>query len=719
MEVVRGRTEEEKQAAAKAEYEKLLTMRSGGTYIPPARLRALQSQITDKTSKEYQRMAWEALKKSINGLINKVNVSNIKHIVPELFGENLIRGRGLFCRSIMKAQAASLPFTPIYAAMAAIVNTKLPNVGELLLKRLIVQFKKGFKRNDKAVCLSATTFIAHLCNQQVASEVVAAQILLLLLHKPTDDSVEIAVGLTREVGQHLEEMNQAIALAVFDQFRNILHEADIDKRVQYMIEVLFQVRKDKYKDNPAIKEELDLVEEEDQITHVIALDDEIDVQDSLNIFKFDPDWEENEEEYKRTKAEILGEGSDEEDGDEDDSDDSEDDEEKQQEKALEIKDQSNADLVALRKTIYLTIMSSIDPEECCHKLMKVNLPAGFEHELPSMIIECCSQEKTFSKFYGLIGERFAKINRLWTELFEQSFAKYYDTIHRYETNRLRNIARFFGHLLSSDAIGWHVMSNIHLNEEETTSSSRIFIKILFEDLSEAMGMKKLQARLKDDILQPYFEGLFPHDNPRNTRFSINYFTSIKMGALTEEMREYLQNMPKPALPAPPPAADDSDSESSYSSSYSKVGQEACLLRVHHEDELGLSLLRGDEHFRDLLLRLEDGHLRDPSPLLADEHPRDPSLLRVDEHFQDLSHLPEDGQFLDPSLLLADEHYRDLSLHQEGKHVRDLLPLLGDELIRGPCHRRQDGKLLVTIDQTQNHHGLGNEDGRVSLEHWAK
>ena len=87
---------EEKQAAAKAEYEKLLTMRSGGTYIPPARLRALQAQITDKTSKEYQRMAWEALKKSINGLINKVNVSNIKHIVPELFNENLIRGRGLF-----------------------------------------------------------------------------------------------------------------------------------------------------------------------------------------------------------------------------------------------------------------------------------------------------------------------------------------------------------------------------------------------------------------------------------------------------------------------------------------------------------------------------------------------------------------------------------------------------------------------------------------------
>ncbi|RAL02354.1 pre-mRNA-splicing factor CWC22 [Aspergillus ibericus CBS 121593] len=554
-------TEEEKQAAAKAEYEKLLNMRSGGTYIPPARLRALQAQITDKTSKEYQRMAWEALKKSINGLINKVNVSNIKYIVPELFGENLVRGRGLFCRSIMKAQAASLPFTPIYAAMAAIVNTKLPQVGELLLNRLIVQFRKAFKRNDKAVCISSTTFIAHLCNQQVAHEMLAAQILLLLLHKPTDDSVEIAVGLTREVGQHLEEMSGPIALAVFDQFRNILHEADIDKRVQYMIEVLFQVRKDRYKDNPAVKEELDLIEEEDQITHQIGLDDEIETQDSLNIFKYDAEWEQHEEAYKKLKAEILGEGSDDEE-DEDESDESSD-EESEEERKMDIKDQTNTDLVNLRRTIYLTIMSSIDFEECCHKLMKISLPPGLEPELPSMIIECCSQERTYSKFYGLIGERFAKINRLWSDLFEAAFAKYYDTIHRYETNRLRNIARFFGHMISNDAIGWHVMSIIHMNEEETTSSSRIFIKILFQDLGEHMGLPKLQERMRDEILRPSFEGLFPLDNPRNTRFSINYFTSIGMGILTEDMREHLKNLPKPTIPALPPrdGGDESDAES--------------------------------------------------------------------------------------------------------------------------------------------------------------
>jgi pre-mRNA-splicing factor CWC22 len=564
-------TEEQKQAAAKKEYDALVNKRSGGVYIPPARLRALQAQITDKNSKEFQRMSWEALKKSINGLINKVNVSNIKFIVPELFGENLVRGRGLFCRSIMKAQSASLPFSAIFAASAAIVNTKLPQVGELLAKRLVVQFRKAFKRNDKVVCISSTTFLAHLCNQQVIHEMLIAQILLLLLHQPTDDSVEIAVNLCKECGQHLEEFNSAIAVAVFDQFRSILHEStDLEKRTQYMIEVLFQVRRDKYKDYPAIRDELDLVEEEDQITHKIDLDGEIETQDTLNVFKFDGDYETNEDNYRRLKAEILGEVDDsDEDEDDDMSDDSEDHEEAQKERELEIKDQSNSDLINLRRSIYLTIKSSGLFEEAVHKLMKINLPIGQEPELPSMIIECCSQERTFEKFYGSIGERFCKLNRLWCQLFEESFVKYYETIHRFETNRLRIIAQFFGHLLSTDAIGWHVLSAIHLNEEETTSSSRIFIKILFEDLSQALGMKTLAAKLREDALQPSLAGIFPKDDPRNTRFSINFFTAIQMGPLTEDMREYLKNMPKPAPPPLPEAESESDSESTSSySSYS-------------------------------------------------------------------------------------------------------------------------------------------------------
>jgi len=142
--------EKDKSFDARAEFAKLVNTRSGGVYVPPARLRAMrEAAAADKSSPEYQRLSWDALRKSITGIVNRVNIANIKQVVPELFTENLIRGRGLFARSIMKAQAASLPFTPVFAALVAIINTKLPQVGELVLTRLISQFRRAFKRNDK------------------------------------------------------------------------------------------------------------------------------------------------------------------------------------------------------------------------------------------------------------------------------------------------------------------------------------------------------------------------------------------------------------------------------------------------------------------------------------------------------------------------------------------------------------------------------------------
>ncbi|OAD80770.1 hypothetical protein PHYBLDRAFT_11102, partial [Phycomyces blakesleeanus NRRL 1555(-)] len=525
-----------------------LTTRAGGAYIPPHRLRQMQQNVTDRSSEQYQRITWEALKKSINGLINKVNKSNVKMLIPELFGENLVRGRGLFCRSMMKAQSASLPFTPVYAAVASVINTKLPAVGALLLTRLVVQFRRAFRRNDKTVCLAVSTFIAHLTNQLIAHEILALQILALLLERPTDDSVEIAVGFMREVGAHLANVSPKPNNAIYERFRAILHEGQIDKRIQYMIEVLFQVRKDKYKDNQPILQELDLVEEEDQITHYIGLDDEdLEVEDDLNVFKFDPNYEENEKKYSEIKAEILGEGSDDESDSDDESGEEEEDDESDEEaeqKKMEIQDETNAEIIALRRRIYLTVMSSVDFEECCHKLMKLDIREGQEIELCNMIIECCSQERTFLKFYGLIAERFCKMNRVWCENFTSAFTEVYETVHRYETNRLRNIAKLFAHLFYTDSLAWTCFSIIRLTEDETTSASRIFTKILFQEISEFLGLKKLKERIDDPYMADYFQGMFPKDNPKNTRFAINYWTSIGLGALTQELREWLRTAPQ-------------------------------------------------------------------------------------------------------------------------------------------------------------------------------
>lgn len=310
-----------------------------------------------------------------------------------------------------------------------------------------------------------------------------------------------------------------------------------------------------------------------------------------DVYKFDETYQANEDKYKALSRELLGsdaesscgEGSDSSSGSGSSSDDDSDDEGEGGNAAKPggdksaggvIIDNTETNLVALRRTIYLTIHSSLDYEECAHKLMKMELKPGQEIELCHMFLDCCAEQRTYEKFYGLLAQRFCNINKMYVAPFEEIFKDTYQTTHRLDTNRLRNVGKFFAHLMFTDAIGWDVLSCIRMNEEDTTSSSRIFIKILFQELVEYMGLGKLNGKLKTPELQEFFDGLFPKDNPKNTRFAINFFTSIGLGGLTDTLREHLKSAPKPVQPqileiAPESSSSSSDSDSSSSSSSSE------------------------------------------------------------------------------------------------------------------------------------------------------
>lgn len=69
-------------------------------------------------------------------------------------------------------------------------------------------------------------------------------------------------------------------------------------------------------------------------------------------------------------------------------------------------------------------------------------------------------------------------------------------------------------------------------------------------------------------MQESFDSIFPKDNPKNTRFAVNFFTSIGLGGTTETLREYLKNMPSLIMQQQKPLM-DSDDEGSDSSSSSR------------------------------------------------------------------------------------------------------------------------------------------------------
>merc|ERR1712170_90990 len=84
-----------------------------------------------------------------------------------------------------------------------------------------------------------------------------------------------------------------------------------------------------------------------------------------------------------------------------------------------------------------------------------------------------------------------------------------------------------------------------------------------------MGLPKLAERLFDDTLQMFFIGLFPKDDPQDTRFAINFWTSIGLGGLTDDLREHLRFVKvQQAKDKKNKMGDGSSSEGSSSSSSS-------------------------------------------------------------------------------------------------------------------------------------------------------
>ncbi|KAL7713383.1 E3 ubiquitin-protein ligase [Entamoeba marina] len=384
---------------------------------------------------------------------------------------NIVRGKGLLVSSIIRSQDAAPQFSHIYAALVAVLNTKIPSIGELLLHRLLYQYRLAIKRDELEASFRKLQFIAHLTNQQVCAVVLPLQLLLQFTKSSTSDDLERAIVLLENSGEFLDNVVKGTIQNIYEKLRQVIMGKKANDRVIFKINQLFTERRNGFPNFPAIIEDLDLIEEEDKISHEITLTTELKTYDELNTFSFDEEFEENEQKWEIKKVEIIGEESEEEeDGDNN---------EVQMEEENEVEkfdDQTGAALIFLKKKLYITIMSCYNYEECVHKLLSIKLKEGEEPVLVEMVIECCAQEKTYKKYYGLTAARLCVLYQQYKTLFIEQFASQYDNIHLNDLNRIRNISMLFSHLLSTHSIPWEVFSHIKLTEDDTTSSSRIFFK---------------------------------------------------------------------------------------------------------------------------------------------------------------------------------------------------------------------------------------------------
>merc|ERR1711982_98620 len=130
--------------------------------------------------------------------------------------------------------------------------------------------------------------------------------------EPSDDSVEVCIYFLQVIGKELSSSSPKGLEAIFKRLRNILHEGIVSKRVQIQLEKLIRTKQDGFLEYPSVMEELDLVEEDDQITFELSLlddDDDDNImrgEEYLDVFRYDDHFEENELVWNKIRDEILG-----------------------------------------------------------------------------------------------------------------------------------------------------------------------------------------------------------------------------------------------------------------------------------------------------------------------------------------------------------------------------------------------------------------------------
>eukprot|EP00913_Durusdinium_trenchii_P034729 g32487.t1 len=118
---------------------------------------------------------------------------------------------------------------------------------------------------------------------------------------------------------------------------------------------------------------------------------------------------------------------------------------------------------------------------------------------------------------------------------------------------------------------------VKITEETTTSSSRIFIKVIFQELSEQWGIKKLVDRLREEELKPFFD-LRSFLEQANAQAAEDAQKAAAERAMEEESSSSSSSSSDSSDSDSDSDDDDSDDSDSSDSDSGGIGQ--CCVDVH-------------------------------------------------------------------------------------------------------------------------------------------
>ncbi|XP_060857015.1 pre-mRNA-splicing factor CWC22 homolog [Metopolophium dirhodum] len=452
-----------------------------------------------------QRSYWDDLSISIETAVSKLNPGNIRTTSTKLIKLNIMRGKGLLCRSIMESQSQSPNFTHIYATLVSFINNDFPNVAELLLVRCICVFADAYKCKDENKYVPPVLFIAHLVQNNVARDCrLVLEIIQTLIKTPNLHSIGLVDDILKVCGEKLNSnpQNDLDLKYTFDKLQNISQDDHIDESVQCLARTILLAYQKHFEDDQQL-----LVDPHKQYVNFSILDQHFDPQYELDNFVYDLDFKATEIIYKQFSREILKSKSKRCYFSIYDLDEMADDED-------ECETETNmlilSNRLAKKKIICMMVNSNLLPSQIALELMAIKMKPGQEIVLCMEYMECCFENSAvYNKHFADIIQSCCALNPLMVGSLELIFRLIVNVVDQGQIISLKNLAKLFAQLLSSNSISWNIFSSVHLAEIGNSYRGKTYFTELFKSLILLMGRDAVKERLLDPSLQQSFAGLFP------------------------------------------------------------------------------------------------------------------------------------------------------------------------------------------------------------------
>lgn len=350
------------------------------------------------------------------------------------------------------------------------------------------------------------TLILELYNFQVLSCVIIYDLVRELISQLDENNVELLLRVIRTAGPEMRNDDPASLKHIIDEIQKETAKRDpstISTRHKFMLETIANVKNNKIKNGQTaggqgdkemvskMKKFLNGLSKKRAVRSTealrVSLDDIHNVETKGKWWLVGSSWKDNlvgtESKYASSKVpEDLKK------------------DQSLQETLLKLarKQGMNTDI---RRTIFVTIMSSEDYLDAFEKLMKLGLTEVQQREICRVMLQCTGNEKTFNPYYMLVSKRLCEIDHsfkvtfqycLWDFLrecgesdvggLERSASEnaVLEENKNIRLSKLMNMAKFYASLIADGALTLAVLKSV--NFMSVKRNARIFLEILFANL---------------------------------------------------------------------------------------------------------------------------------------------------------------------------------------------------------------------------------------------